>query len=257
MSQTQQDPATDPKRQQPASPDAGGAGDDPLAHLHHMSTTAGLGSGEYVAINPTAVFSLIVGLASALCLFEETILLFIPLIGVISAIAALRQIARSSGTQTGRALAVVGLVLSIGFGGWVIYRKATEQSRQSADRNAIHQVIRQYGELIRDGKFDQAYGLFSPRFTNRVPLQTFTDRMKFVQETPSYGKLKNADWNKLVEFENNTADGSVMAVASILLNFEKAPDIRQNAYFRKDAGEWRIEDLPDMFPMEKKPGGPS
>src|SRR4051794_23567765 len=62
------------------------AGPAPPAPPHRMSTTAGLGSGEYVAINGTAVFALILGFASLLCLFEETILLVIPLVGIVAAI---------------------------------------------------------------------------------------------------------------------------------------------------------------------------
>src|SRR5439155_24799091 len=85
--------------------------DDPLSHLHKMSTTAGLGSGEYVAINGTAIFALILGIVSALTLFEELVLLVVPLVGVVAAIVALRQISRSGGTQTGKGLATAGLVL--------------------------------------------------------------------------------------------------------------------------------------------------
>src|SRR4051794_6354462 len=100
MTQTQEDVPKSARPDDPAEP-AGAtppAGDDPLAHLHRMSTTAGLGSGEYVAINGAAVFGFILGLASALCLFEETILLVIPLVGAITSIVALRQIAKSNGT---------------------------------------------------------------------------------------------------------------------------------------------------------------
>jgi hypothetical protein len=257
MTQTQQDPSQASKTAGAAAPaSADGGGDDPLAHLHRMSTTAGLGSGEYVAINGAAVFALIVGIVSALCLFEETLFIVIPLVGVITAMVALRQIARSNGTQTGRGLAVIGLVLSIAFGGWMIYRKATERSRQSADRAAIESLIKQYGDTVRDGKFDQAYGLFSSRFAERVPLQTFTDRMRFVQEAPTYGKLKGATWNGLAEFETDPTTGAVNGIAAIMLEFEKAPrPIRQDAFFHKDRSEWRIENLPEMFPPEKGPDG--
>src|SRR6478736_4490875 len=91
---------------------------DPLASLHKMSTTAGLGSGDYVAINPVAIFAIIMGVASALALFEETILLLLPAAAIVGAIIALRQIGKSSGTQTGRGLAIAAIVLALIFGGY-------------------------------------------------------------------------------------------------------------------------------------------
>src|SRR3989442_50419 len=103
-----------------------GGGDDPFLKLHKMSTTAGLGSGDYVAINGTAIASLLLGIASALVLFGAHLLLLIPLAGVVCGILAFRQIADSNGTQTGRGLAAVGLLLSLGFGGFSIGKEVFE-----------------------------------------------------------------------------------------------------------------------------------
>src|SRR5436309_9385705 len=94
-----------------AAPDNG---DDPLSHLHKMSTTAGLGSTDYVAVNGIAVTTIFMGLASSLALLDIT-LLAIPVATVVLAIVALRQIANSNGTQTGRALAWGGMVLAMLF----------------------------------------------------------------------------------------------------------------------------------------------
>src|SRR5437868_14846013 len=94
---------------------------DPLAHLHKMSTTAGLGTTEYVAINPLAVATVFLGLASALALLDNT-LLAVPVLALIFAVAALRQIIKSGGTQTGRGLAILGLLLAVGFSGVVLAR---------------------------------------------------------------------------------------------------------------------------------------
>src|SRR5438105_4379840 len=95
-----------------AKPQAAPVADDPIAHLHKMSTTAGLGSGDYVAVNPVAVFAALVGLASTLAL-ADNVLLFIPLVGVVLAVLALWQIAHSNGTQTGRGIAWLGMILSL------------------------------------------------------------------------------------------------------------------------------------------------
>src|SRR5262245_42402152 len=114
MSQTELDP-------KPASQQSG---DDPLAHLHKMSTTAGLGSGDYVAVNGTAVFALILGLFSFLAFFSE-MLLIVPLAAVVVSIIAFRQINRSSGTQTGRWIVVIALLAALVGGGFVVARSAT------------------------------------------------------------------------------------------------------------------------------------
>src|SRR5215212_4817149 len=87
------------------------ADDDPLAHLHKMSTTAGLGSGDYVAVNGTAVFALLVGLASALALMSE-VLLILPLVAIVASVMAWQQIRNSNGTQTGKGLAIAAMVLA-------------------------------------------------------------------------------------------------------------------------------------------------
>src|SRR3954462_15428509 len=92
--------------------------DDPIAHLHKMSTTAGLGSGDYVAVNAVAVVAALAGLASTLAL-ADNVLFLIPLVGVVLAIIPLMQISHSNGTQPGRAIAVGGLILSLLFTGLV------------------------------------------------------------------------------------------------------------------------------------------
>src|SRR3954469_7316845 len=113
----------------PTTAAADGAADDPFLKLHKMSTTAGLGSGDYVAINGTAIAALLLGIASALVLFGLHLLLLIPLAGLVCAILAFRQITDNNGTQTGRGLAAVGLVLSIGFGGFSIGKEVFETIR--------------------------------------------------------------------------------------------------------------------------------
>src|SRR5688572_29594402 len=135
MSQTRSDPTHTETR--PATQLAGGGGsagaaaggdDDPLAHLHKMSTTAGLGSGEYVAVNGAAVFALLLGLASMLALLEE-VLLVIPLTAVIVGIIAWRQINQSNGTQTGKGLVAIAMLFAVGFGGFVVARETTHGMR--------------------------------------------------------------------------------------------------------------------------------
>ena len=113
----------DPKQQQTLEPAGSGNGEvDPLERLHKMSRTAGVGTQDYVAVNSVSVAAMMLGIASALALLDRT-LLIVPLAGVICAIVALRQIVHSGGTQTGRSLAWIGLVLCLLFAGGQIARQ--------------------------------------------------------------------------------------------------------------------------------------
>src|SRR4051812_9800902 len=127
---------------------------DPLAHLHKMSTTAGLGTTEYVAINGPSVVAVILGLASALAIVD-TILLIVPIAGVICSIVALMQIQKSAGTQTGRGLAALGLLLSLGFVGYVGYMNIAAAQQERTDRAAIESIIAELTTDIKQGDYDK------------------------------------------------------------------------------------------------------
>src|SRR6476646_9155703 len=98
-------------------------GADPLAGLHKMSTTAGVTNLDYVAVNQTAIAAVLIGLLSVVSFFGH-LLLVIPVVGVIFAIVALRQISNSNGTQTGKGLALLALLLCLGLGGTAIGMEA-------------------------------------------------------------------------------------------------------------------------------------
>jgi hypothetical protein len=72
-------------------------------------------SGDYSSVSVLAIASLLLGLASPLCIFG-TLLLVIPLAGMAVSLAALGRIAASGGMLAGRPAAVLGLVISIGTG---------------------------------------------------------------------------------------------------------------------------------------------
>src|SRR5687768_2615927 len=90
--------------------------DDPIASLHRMSTTAGVGSQEYVAINNVAIVAAILGLCTALG-FLGPFFLILGLAGVICGFVALKEIRNSNGTQSGKLLAWLGVFLSVALAG--------------------------------------------------------------------------------------------------------------------------------------------
>jgi hypothetical protein len=239
-------PAPPPSSQTPG-------GDDPLASLHKMSTTAGVGSADYAAVNPRAIFALLLGLASALALLDEPVLLIFPAAGIIAAVTALWQIARSNGTQTGRGLAAAALVLSLVFGGFVAASFATEGLRTRSDRAALADLIARLAEKVKSGDFNEAYALFSPRFAERINPATFADRMAALRENPAWGKLQSARWNGLAEFRTDETTGLRTGAAPMLLQCEKASEVRMDALFRKVGDRWLFDDLPMLFPAQKSP----
>jgi hypothetical protein len=233
-----------------------GEGPDPLAKLHHMSTTAGLGTQEYVAINPVAVAAALLGLASALALLDN-ILLVIPVAAVICSIVALRQIQNSNGTQTGKGLVGLGLLLSIGFLGFIGSKTATAAMRTKADRDAIGALVDDFGKRLISSDYEGAYGLFSSRFQQHVSKQTFVERWTYVRDKAPYGNVKTIEWNKQAAFEYDRAAGVPMAYSIVILNFAKSPEpSRQEAIFAKTPeGKWEFESLPNVFPPPGQAGG--
>src|SRR5688572_26011279 len=78
---------------------------DPLHNLYRMSRTAGLGSGDYVAVNNTSVLALLLSLASLLSLLSPWVLV-VCVAAIVCGVLALKQIRSSNGTQTGSLFAV-------------------------------------------------------------------------------------------------------------------------------------------------------
>jgi hypothetical protein len=220
-----------------------------------MSTTAGLGSTDYVAINGASVIAVILGLASALAVVDK-ILLIIPIAGVICAAVALYQISKSGGTQTGKGLAVLAMLLSIGFAGYVGYAAFAKVQQEKRDRVAVEALIGQFTGHIQKGEFDQAYGLFTSRFQERVKPQQFADTMRYVQSHPTWGKLQGITTNGRYDFAAEPATGVRMGQVILMLQLDKFNEpSRQDAFFRTVGGQWKFDNIPGMFPSGQQQQG--
>ena len=241
-----------PKRPADASTDNSGQ-DDPLAHLHKMSTTAGLGTTEYVAINPVAVATVFLGLASALALLDNT-LLAVPVLAVVMAIVSLRQISHSGGTQTGRGLAILGLVLAIAFSGVVLARSLVHQFRTRQDTQQIDALVKDVSDKIAQGNPDAAYGSFSERFTARFTRDEFNARWQAIKK---YG-LKSLQSNGRLSFRVDPDTGQTTAQGMAITEFASttSPEDRIEVFYRKQpGGNWTIDAIPQFFNEQAaKPG---
>jgi len=224
---------------------------DPLRGLYRMSKTAGLASSDYRAVNLPSVFSLLLGLASVLASFEITLIVF-AVVGLIVGVMAVYQIRTSNGTQTGMPFAVVGIILSLSLGTWAATGRYREFARTRADREQLVATIERLGTLVKDGKYDQAYLLFSPVFRERVSATEFEEIWSRLNRSP-LGKIEGLSSNGLFTFEVDSNTQARLAAGQIIMRYTKdTPPDRPDIYFQLRSGVWTIEQI-SFFPT-KLPG---
>lgn len=226
---------------------------DPLANLYRMSTTAGVGSQEYVAINSTAIAALILGLGSVLVIVHP-MLLVVPVAGVICAVLAFVQIRNSNGTQTGRGLAAIGLLLALGFGAAKAGIEIFDTLRTRKDEQQILQLIQTLAQDLSKDQYDQAYALFNDRFHSRVDQITFEAAFKRIEQSPEAGPLASIQWNKEPMYFESGDEGREVASAMTFFRWQQAPEpgSRLLLNFVKEGGRWELNDMPSLFPPAKK-----
>jgi hypothetical protein len=221
-----------------------------LAQLHKMSTTAGVTNLDYVAVNQTAIVAAVLGVLSATALLGW-ILLAIPLVGIAFAIVAIRQVNDSGGTQTGKGLAVLGLLLSVLFGGGLVVWESMALAAVRGDENRIAQTLSELGRDVKAGDYKSAYALFTDDFQNRVKLEQFEAVWKSAQRPLALGSLHDVQWNEVTPTFGSEA-GARTAVIKAIMKFERAQEERFDVELRQVGGKWLIARLPSFFP-ERKP----
>jgi hypothetical protein len=221
-----------------------------LANLHRMSTTAGVTNAGYVAVNYTAIVAALLGLVSALAFFGW-LLLIVPVVGIVFAIVAIRQINDSSGTQTGKGLAYAGLALCVLLGGGAITRDLIASARASGDEAKIADTISKLGQYVKEKDYKAAYALHDDTFQNKVPFAQFESTWKSVQVPSSLGKIVSIEWNGVTPYIESEG-GSPLAATKAKVKFEQAKDERFDVILRKVGDRWLITRFPAFF-VDKKP----
>lgn len=241
--------------------DESAAADEPLRGLYKMSTTAGLGSADYVAINWLSVVALLLGLLSALSLAGAAMLV-VPLAAIVCAILALWQIRSSNGTQSGRLLSIGALALAVGFGGYAVVRDAQQHARERDDQQQLTAIIASLADAIKARNYDKAYALFSDRFAQRVSRNEFVQKWKPLENPKLLGELKSIEGNGEYRFELDPTSDSRFGRTLLVLKFDKAEvPTRLDVLFRYAGEKWVIDDIPGLFPppqpgMPGVPGAP-
>lgn len=249
----------------PVPPPAPPAQSDPLATLHKMSMTAGLGSQDYVAINNTSFFAVGLGLLGVLSLFWPEFLIASGG-GLVCAIVAWWQIRNSNGTQTGKSIVLFAVALCLGVGGYVAGHSIYIAIENREDEAKIGQLIDNFSQALTHHDYDQAYAMCSDDFRKRVSIEKFSatfDSM-FHPHMSTVGPLTSLQWNHAHDWFGNEVNGDRLAVALTLFQFAKEPEpSRQNVSFVKaydDSGwHWEVNDIPTLFPKPRRatgaPGG--
>ncbi len=223
---------------------------DPLASLHRMSTTAGVAAQEYVAINLTAVAALVLGLASALAVVSNVLLLF-PLAAIVVGIIAMRQVSHSNGTQTGRGLALVGILAAVAMVAVFGAREYRDWSMQETEKQLVNQVVAQLEKKILAKDYSGIITLFGDGFLERKKItakQFATVWDAWCAKTP-YGAVKSVKTNDRLLVSPPAADGTREGGTMLLIQFDKEPmPARLDLALQKKDGNWRILDVPKMFP---------
>jgi len=118
-------------------------------------------SGETISYRPVsrlAVAAAVVGVLSSLALTTQ-LLWILPLVGVAMAVAGLTDVARSGAEKAGRAAALVGLALSVGFGAQAV---TTSVASRLIMENRTKAVIHAWLDALGENRLADARSMIAP-----------------------------------------------------------------------------------------------
>jgi hypothetical protein len=228
----------------------GNSADDALSKLHHMSTTAGVASQRYVAFNTVSIIGALLGLASGL-MFLSPLLVVIPILGLIVSIVGWRQINDSGGTETGKLLAVLGVLLSVGIGGVNVGQLVHQYRSVHRDVDQMTAILDQLAEDVRATNYNQAYQLFGEKFKSQLSRETLESRWSAYQNPKvGYGTLESLKWNGVDPYYESIHGGDErLGFISALAKFEKS-ELRLTFEFRSNGDRWQLENIQEMFSLK-------
>lgn len=118
-------------------------------------------SGETISYRPVsklAVAAAVVGVLSSLAL-TTPLLWILPLVGTVLAVVGLADVARSGAEKAGRAAALVGLALSIGFGAQAVTSSVVAKSIMDHRAKA---VVHAWLDALGENRFSVARSMIAP-----------------------------------------------------------------------------------------------
>ena len=245
------DPTSTPGGTALADPPAAGPRSG-IDRLTKMSTTAGLGSGDYAAVNTLAVAALAAAVVGALAALLSGVLIVIPVVALVVAAVALRQIRDSNGTQAGRRLALLAVLVSVGVLGYVIGAWALNEVRTRPDRQQILAVVAEFDKAMAAKDHGAAYQLTTPAFRRRVAEPVWRETFATFEAVPEFGGVAGAAWNGVpIIFEQDPESQLRQAAINVLFKYRKGGEpTRVTMGFTHADGKWLINDMPMLFRRE-------
>lgn len=119
-------------------------------------------AAEYRPVSPLAVAALVVGGCSAVAVVS-VVAWVVPLVGIVVAVAALRDLGRPGVLKAGRLAAVAGLALAVGFGAQAV--TATLVSRAIIARR-VRTTAMLWIDAVRARRMDEALAITTIRFSS-------------------------------------------------------------------------------------------
>ena len=230
-----------------SSENSGDASGDSLQKLHKMSRTAGLGSGDYAAVNGLAVAAVLFGIGSALVVFDRVFLL-VPAIAVTLAIVAWYKIRHSAGTQTGKGLCIAAIVLAVAFTAFLGSRQLLAYLEEKRNVGEVAAMCETLGKDLAAQNYDAAYDRFSSEFRNRVPKAEFISKLQQFQQY--FGQIQRMRWNERIRFDVDNRTNDPLASTLALIDLANDKGTREEMSFRKVGDKWQVDDLPFVFPKQ-------
>jgi len=138
-------------------------------------------SGETISYRPVsrlAVAAAVVGLLSSLAL-TTPLLWILPLVGVALAVVGLTDVARSGAEKAGRAAALVGLALSVGFGAQAV---TTSVASRWIMENRSRAVVHAWLDALGENRLADARSMIAPDLLPR------TESANHGQGNPGHGE---------------------------------------------------------------------
>jgi hypothetical protein len=210
-----------------------------------MSRTAGLGSGDYAAVNGISVAAVLFGVGSALVVLDAVFLL-VPVIAIVLAIIAWVQIKNSAGTQTGRGLCISAIVLALACTAFLGSKQLMAYLEKRRNMGDVASLAEALGKDLAAQNYDAAYARFSETFRSRVPRDEFA--AKFKQFESYVGRVEGMQWNERIQFDVDNKTNQPLASTLAVIDAASDRPIREEMRFRKAGGSWQVEDLPFLFP---------
>lgn len=238
-----------PAPSDPPSDNSGDHSGDSLQKLHKMSRTAGLGSGDYAAVNGVAVAAVLFGVGSALVVFDRVFLL-VPAIAIVLAVFAWYQIRHSAGTQTGKALCIGAILLALGFTAFLGSKQLLAYLEERRNVGEVAALAETLGKDLSAQNYDAAYDRFSGEFKGRVGKPEFIS--KFQQFESYFGRIRGMRWNERIRFDVDNKTNDPLASTLALIDLANEKGTREEMHFRKTGGKWQVDDLPFAFPKPVK-----